>query len=330
MLINHCSNMCSRSGDLIAQRGQAMTEFVIAAATILVPLFLIFPILGKYADMNVTAPQAARYVVWERTVWHNSSDYQSNGLDTSENYPDKAPATIAYEAKQRFMQEPLVKLTDTGYTQNPFWVDNNQNDLVNIIEVTPPDMTETPSFLEFPGTSIGPYDFFEGLTDAIDTLYGTVRDWFDGTAGFTPNFDGRYGNNNDTIISMPIENPDYIVSQMFGQDQMDLTETIEDIDIAFEANAGVLTDTWSTQNSEHFQDQVAGLIPMGLLRTDEGVIQDILGLAADFLFEPKLSSAKSDEALNLGGFDTDPFALEHENGSDDFCDGDGLCSFDGD
>lgn len=314
----------------VKQTGQAMTEFVVVAATVLVPLFLILPILGKYGDMNITAPQAARYVVWERTVWHNSNDYESNGVDTSTNYPEKAPATIAYEAKQRFMQDPMVDLTSSGYTQNPFWVDNNQNELVETIQVTPPDMSETPSFLNFPGTSIGPYDFFEGVSAAIDVMYGTVRDWFNGSAGFTPNFDGRYGDTGGNIISMPIENPDYIVSQVFGQDQMGLDETIEDVDIAFTANAGVLTNTWTTQSGSHFENQVGGLIPLGIFQTngDSSVIGDILDLASGLLLEPKLAADDDPESLNLGGFNTDPFALEYENGSDDFCDGDGLCSFD--
>src|SRR5690606_24618203 len=49
-------------------RGQAMTEFVVSAAFVLVPLFIIIPILGKYVDMKHMAVQAARYEAWEYTV----------------------------------------------------------------------------------------------------------------------------------------------------------------------------------------------------------------------------------------------------------------------
>ena len=48
-------------------RGQAMTELTVASAWILVPLFLLIPLLGKYIDLRHTAIQAARYATWERS-----------------------------------------------------------------------------------------------------------------------------------------------------------------------------------------------------------------------------------------------------------------------
>ena len=52
-----------------------MVEFLIAATTVLIPLFLIVPILGKFMDMKSASIQAARYAAWERTVWFNNSDW---------------------------------------------------------------------------------------------------------------------------------------------------------------------------------------------------------------------------------------------------------------
>jgi hypothetical protein len=55
------------------QQGQAMTEMLVASAFVLVPLFLIVPMLGKYIDMQQATVVAARYSAWEATV-KGSSD----------------------------------------------------------------------------------------------------------------------------------------------------------------------------------------------------------------------------------------------------------------
>ena len=49
------------------QRGQALTELAICAA-LLVPLFLLIPIVAKYGHANQVAQQAARNATWEATV----------------------------------------------------------------------------------------------------------------------------------------------------------------------------------------------------------------------------------------------------------------------
>lgn len=49
------------------QRGQSLTEVVIACA-VMVPLLLLVPILGKYAYLRHTAQQASRAAAWEATA----------------------------------------------------------------------------------------------------------------------------------------------------------------------------------------------------------------------------------------------------------------------
>ena len=55
------------------QQGQAMTEILVASAFVLVPLFLIVPMVGKYIDMQHATVAASRYSAWEATV-KGSSD----------------------------------------------------------------------------------------------------------------------------------------------------------------------------------------------------------------------------------------------------------------
>ena len=50
-----------------------MTETLITASTILVPLLLLIPLFGKYIDIKHSAIQAARYEAWEYTVWYGNN-----------------------------------------------------------------------------------------------------------------------------------------------------------------------------------------------------------------------------------------------------------------
>ena len=67
--------------DACKQQGQALSEFVVASAFVLVPLFLIVPALGKYADMKYSAIQAARYQAWEYTANYIDVGDQPTGFN---------------------------------------------------------------------------------------------------------------------------------------------------------------------------------------------------------------------------------------------------------
>ena len=55
-----------------SQAGQSTIELIVASL-ILVPLFLIVPLLGKYLDLAQTTEIASRYVAFEGAVHHSSS-----------------------------------------------------------------------------------------------------------------------------------------------------------------------------------------------------------------------------------------------------------------
>lgn len=62
------------------QRGQALAEMAILAA-VLVPLFLLVPMLAKYAHLRQTTQQAARGAAWAATVTQN---YKTSTLDVQQ------------------------------------------------------------------------------------------------------------------------------------------------------------------------------------------------------------------------------------------------------
>lgn len=82
----------------IKQKGQAIPE-VLAIGIVMVPLFLMIPIMGKVADMNQKTIMAARYGAWERTI----------------KSPTKKPDdTIRREARLRFFgrNDTYIKTND--------------------------------------------------------------------------------------------------------------------------------------------------------------------------------------------------------------------------
>ncbi len=125
-----------------------MTEFVIAATFVLVPLFIFVPMLGKYIDFKHAAIQAARYQAWEYTVWYEDTDDRDilDNFDSGiANYlhPEKTVPDTRNESRIRMMSTVGNELTGTpgdttpgairyiqssdageDYTPNAIWTDH--------------------------------------------------------------------------------------------------------------------------------------------------------------------------------------------------------------
>jgi len=103
------------------QLGQAITEFNVTAAFLLVPLFIMIPLLGKYIDMKHSSVQAARYMAWERTVWFEEAPENTTTASV------KTKAVLERETRERFFSG--VNVDELGSTQiNPLWNDRGNDD----------------------------------------------------------------------------------------------------------------------------------------------------------------------------------------------------------
>ena len=106
-----------------SQRGQALVEFIVLA-TVLVPLFLLMPMIAKYQDVAHATQMASRYVAFEATT-HNDS--QSSW---------KPEAELAGEVRRRFFRnsDAPVKTADIAGDfdahRNLFWRDPFGNPLI--------------------------------------------------------------------------------------------------------------------------------------------------------------------------------------------------------
>ncbi|MDP3609592.1 MAG: hypothetical protein Q8R74_11010 [Methylophilus sp.] len=106
------------------QHGQSTIEFIVLSL-VLVPLTLIVPLLGKYIDIAHTTSIASRYVAFEGTVHHASSQ---NGW--------KSDATLASEVRRRFYSKHQLSIktqdvvSETDDDRNALWTDHRGNHLL--------------------------------------------------------------------------------------------------------------------------------------------------------------------------------------------------------
>ena len=110
------------------QRGQSTVEFLVLAL-VLMPLFLIVPLLGKQLDIAQTAASASRYVAFEGVVHHGSS------LQTW-----KSDAQLADEVRRRFFSTSAAPVktaelaSDSAEHRNPLWTDHRGEALLPVFD----------------------------------------------------------------------------------------------------------------------------------------------------------------------------------------------------
>lgn len=321
------------------ERGQALTEFLIAASFVLVPMFIFIPMLGKYIDFKHATIQAARYQAWEYTVWferpsnHDLVKNYNNGIGGFQ-LPSKGVAATRAESLARVMSNvgnenarstgaqpaapisPILESdkTDT-YQARWSWVDHNNNAFFGgaLSNVAADSDAATPTLNLF-GIPIGTIvnGVFDVLGMAFDALGSLVR--ATGTAaGFTAiNMDGYSKVSFDAVALRAA--PGAAVRTRLNN-QADFST----IPLTFSAKAAVLADGWNAGGTIHTQEQVAGVTPATLVRAFANLpgLRDVLTVAGwimpEFslckpaapplqLFDP---SASPDGHMWLGYVDSD-------------------------
>lgn len=294
------------------QRGQAMTEFTLTGAFILVPLFLSVPLLGKYIDIQHSTISAARYEAWEYTVWYENSGDLPDFFDDA-NQPVKSASRTHDETLKRFFSRTDMPLQTGGLIDwsasdaNPLWTDHRGERLYG--DLTDHESSQSPN-----EATPDPTHVFSGVLRVIDIVFEALADVMSAigiNSGFTAiNVDGL----SETRVSAPIANaPEYGGEPLFGSD----------LDLRMEAEASVLADGWNAGGRNHAQSQIEGLVPTSILNNEPfTTIQDI----ASVLFaSPELSSG----SLKFGYINHDAVPPDRlEGGGGVSCDGSGRCGYD--
>jgi hypothetical protein len=283
--------LATRPSTRSPQTGQAMTELLICASFILVPLFLIVPMFGKFIDMQQTAIQAARYEAWEYTVWYASDcerdlfsafsgaqECPMGGFDDAQQ-PFKTREETQLESRQRFFSSQSVvaagadgssSLTGLGLTvadkqgwseaaPNFAWFDhqglrmyNAANPLGSMVS-----SDDTPTI-----PIIG--DVLNILVDVIGIVFTAVGDFLS-LIGSSVGFDAINTDGYATsTVTLPLDTQP--VYATLGVVVGPRNRNVPASPIIFQGQAGVLTDGWSAGGREHTYNQAGGTVPTVLLK----------------------------------------------------------------
>ena len=284
--------------------GQAMTEFVIAASFVLLPLFVFVPMLAKYIDFKHAAIQAARYQAWEYTVWYNDLDDHEildnfNTGHASFRMPQKDVATTRHESQTRIMGQVGNTLSDdvgdpspgairpiseadqtAAFTPNPLWRDRRGlpffDGTLNINEAGTDDATPTISIF---GVNVG--SWLNAIVDIVDIAFGFIGDIIGVIDSATPGDGGGAAPGAGEVFSgapafTAIDTKGYthvdfdamaLVNSLGSNLRTDLNGGPGGVfnTLGFKAKAGVLADGWNAGGTAHTYLQVGGATPSTLV-----------------------------------------------------------------
>ncbi len=254
--------------------GQAMVEFLIAATLVLIPLFLIVPLLGKYMDLKATSIQAARYAAWERTVWFGGTNWESG---------EKEDIKIQHEIQQRFFSntaEAKLQKSDSGATGwvggvKPLWKDRAGFSMLAAYDA---DVTRTQVKGDTPGLI---NDVLDPIVSAISTVGGVLG------AAFVLDMDSLYTStvNVRTVPTTPI------------RQVLDRGAATGAVTPLFTEKNVLIANGWSANGAPHVKKQTEGLTPTSFLQRSP--VSDVLTVIQylAYLFAPELNP----NHLKLGG-----------------------------
>lgn len=272
------------------QQGQAMTEMLIASAFVLVPLFLIVPIVGKYIDIKQTTISAARYVAWERTVHLPSGGDLPAGFDS-------APHRISDNQLQQQVTQRLYNEHDSQLTQHSagrkLWRYHDGRNIVAFNQSSPVSTQlahqEVDDLIGLTTTVIG----------GMGKVISTVTDVF-----------GKFtGNESFDVIQVNGKNAARVAITLtpipsFTSLSGDNSTLFPDAVVKFSAQSQVYSMPWSAGGVEHLVENVKPLAPAGVFNTLLNFKLPILNfklkdVAAVALLSPEISSVNFDVDANM-------------------------------
>lgn len=293
-----------------------MTELIVAGSFVLVPLFLIVPLLGKYIDIRHASLQAARYEAWEYTVWYADRDDKAAGFHRRQ--PVKKLKDTKNESHRRFLSDPGIELANRDQRgwrfsdRNRLWADHNGVPLYGLLDER---KAIRRSKLRGPRQAPDPLKIGKIIL-AVPQLAANFMSKILSVAKVKADFD-------------VINTKGYFKSKVrVPTTNVDGLEPFDKINLIFSSQAGVLGDSWNTGGKDHTEYQVGGIVPTKLL--DNRPIDAILSVVGVFAPELKPCTRRKQGSLWFGHVDIDAVHPDRlESGGRHRCDRrSGLCDFD--
>jgi len=247
--------------NLVNEKGGAITEFSVMMI-VLVPMFLMIPMMGKIGDMNSSSIQASRYAAWERTI----SDQT-----------DKSDAQLKQEIQNRFfskidigVQTGRGQLTNTD-EQNALWRGYGEQRLLRSAQ---DDVNSGTQASGTPGN-------VAGAIESVMTTFASAFSSLSSNANFDVNMNGLY--RADIAVEVGSNNMGFDgTNNCAGQSDTNVFTCIQRHNV-------ILTDTWSSASAEEAETRTRSLVPMAMFDSLDGlfdIIGSVPGLEEFSRFEP--------------------------------------------
>ncbi|MCH9049422.1 MAG: hypothetical protein IH836_10905 [Proteobacteria bacterium] len=246
-----------------------MTETLITAVLVLIPLLLLIPLLGKYIDIKHATIQSARYQAWEYTVWFSSDDERDAPLSNAERSTgfvdgngnsldniSKTTAQVQIEARRRFFSETDSKIKEDDKRtdwdkdeRNRLWTDHRGESLVlhSFSDPLPIPSDPTPDKIYILNILL---DVISAITSAI----AWVLDAIGSDVGFTMINTNAYSKSE---VEFPVTAPAGLIA--FPNPITGLYDN-STLNLNFTGRAAVLTDGWNAGGLGHTINQTGGLV----------------------------------------------------------------------
>jgi hypothetical protein len=221
----------ARAGTGVAVRGQALTEFLVISL-VLIPLFLLLPVIGKYQDISHASQMASRYAAFDAVLRNDG------------NNSEKSPAQLQNELRQRYFgpaEAGIKSVSEQGAALKDYWNDPFGRPLIR----NPADIA-----LSF-GASHGD-GHADGYAKASDTQLFPLAS----LAGLSTN--GIYRAN----VAVRLANLPQGVRSIEPFDRLDLT---------IERHASVLPDAWTAASPVQAEQRFGRMAPINAVMP-EGLI----------------------------------------------------------
>ena len=231
------------------QRGQALTEFLVISL-VLIPLFLLVPMIGKYQDISHATQMASRYAAFDAVLRNDSH----NSV--------KPPAQLAAEVRQRFFGVASAAIA-TNIAPNPAQVpalrDDWEDPYGNKLIVAPENIA-----LTF-GVDHGP-DQDNAYSRAGDTTIFPLAEFAKLSSK------GIYrANVAVTLANLPAG--------------LRSIEPFDQLNLRIERHASVLPDPWTANSPSQTENRASGLAPIATLMPEA-----IIKLAVDVIDMKKVTA----------------------------------------
>jgi hypothetical protein len=254
--------------------GQALTEFLVLATFLFIPLLLLIPLIAGLISQKQDVEIAARYAAWERTAWNRTPGSGSDGSDNV-----KTDEQIANEIDARILAPDIEPVRSA--VRAPTRLD--------ALSYRPHDGQSMLAGREIAEGALARYAEQQSVDSTPGGLAGLRSETASALGSFT-RFDLDDGGQIDATVSIDIVD----LRPWFGLADVDLDQ------LRLTRSNRLFVEAWTGGAKRDVERTISGLLPQQFI--DSSAARNIQDFAP---FAPGAREVRSDW-LRFGHVDIDP------------------------